>query len=61
MDNKSAGSKRAIGYLMQSGHHLEDFDAVWAKMTKAAETSGGDVTTADNISEVNMAIAKQAK
>ena len=44
LDHKSAGSKRAvsadlkfhwplmqppqIGYLMQSGHHLEDFDAI---------------------------------
>ena len=77
LNHKSAGSKRAlsadlkfhwplmqppqIGYPMQSGHHLEEFDAVWAKITMAAETSGGDVTTADNIAEVNMAIAKQAK
>ena len=50
LEHKSAGSKRAvsanlelyrfssqlpqIGYLMQSGNYLEDFDTVWAKITK---------------------------
>ena len=49
-----------IGYLMQSGHHLEDFDAIWEKITKIAETIGGNMAMADNITKVNIAIAKQA-
>ena len=76
-DHKSAGSKRAVsaylkfhcplmqppqnGYLMQSGHHLEYFYVVWEKITKAAETKWVNVTMANNIAEVNIAIEKQAK
>ena len=77
LEHKSASSKRAvsaylkfhwplmqppqIGYLMQSKHHLEDFDAIWEKITKMAESNEGKVATAENFAEVNIAIAKQAE
>ena len=43
------------------GQHLKDFNAIWEKITKIAETNGGNVATADNFAEVNIAIVKQAK
>ena len=77
LEHKSASSKRAvsadlkihwplmqppqIGYLMQLGQHLKDFNAIWEKITKIAETNGGNVATADNFAKVNIAIVKQAK
>ena len=46
---------------MQSGYYLEDLDKVLDKITKIAETNEGSVATADNLAEVNIAFAKQAK
>ena len=46
---------------MQSNYHLEDFDAIWEKISKIAKSNKGKVASAKNFAEVNIAIAKQAE